>query len=62
MSVIYYRGSRKPDNYRIRRSTLRVGDATKVALIVVGEITLHFGEDRVIQIFFYNRLTLMNLT
>ena len=27
---------------------LVVGDATKVALVVVGKITLHFGGDRVI--------------
>ena len=28
---------------------LVVGDVTKVALVVVGKITLHFGGDRVIQ-------------
>ena len=28
---------------------LLVGDATKVALVVVGKITLHFGGDRVIR-------------
>ena len=28
---------------------LVVGDATKVALVVVGKITLHFGGDRVIR-------------
>ena len=39
-----------------------MGDATKVALIAVGEITLHFGVDRVVISFSYNRLTLMSLT
>ena len=41
---------------------LWVGDATKVALIVVGEITLHFSGDRVIQFHPYNSLTRMVLT
>ena len=33
----------------------------KVALVAVGEITLHFGGDRVIQFFPTIELTLMNL-
>ena len=39
-----------------------MGDATKVALVVVGEITLHFGGDRVIQFLPYDSLTQMDLT
>ena len=39
-----------------------MGDATIVALVVVGEITLHFGGNRVIQFLPYNTLTLMSLT
>ena len=41
---------------------LWMGDTTKVALIAVGEITLHFGGNRVIQFLPYNRLTQMSLT
>ena len=29
--------------------SLVVGDATKVALVIVGKITLHFGGDKVIR-------------
>ena len=39
-----------------------MGDATIVALVVVGEITLHFGGNRVIQFLPYKRLTQMSLT
>ena len=37
-------------------------DAAKVAKVVVEEITLHFGGDRVIQFLPYNSLTRIVLT
>ena len=49
MSVILLQGFQETRQLKDEKIYLKVGDATKVALVVVGEITLHFGGDRVIR-------------